>query len=71
MTNKTPWTPTLTPAQCAVLKAYITAGYVAHLYPRKKTIALNGFPGIPIVEACKRMGETLDKIKTSNPTVKG
>lgn len=66
-TNRTPWTPGLTPAQAAVLAAYIKAGYVAHFYPRKKTIALNGFPGLPVVEACKRMGATLDRINSRLP----
>lgn len=62
MTNKTAWTPGLTAAQSATLASFIRAGYVAHFYPRKKTIAINGFPGIPVSQAIERMQSILSRL---------
>lgn len=51
----------LTLAQARILAAYIKTGRIAHLYPRKRTISLNGFPGLPIKDAIARMAQTLQE----------
>lgn len=59
MTKK--FKPALTANQAKILVDYIKTGRVAHLYPKKRTIALNGFPGLPINEAIAKMQATLAK----------
>jgi hypothetical protein len=51
----------LTPKQQEIMAAYQATGRVAILYPRKGTIALNGFPQKPIKEAMAQMQATLER----------
>jgi hypothetical protein len=54
------YAPALTAEQARILAAYIRTGRIAHLYPRKRTISLNGFPALPIREAVDRMRATVN-----------
>jgi len=51
----TKFKPALTATQVKILAEYIKTGRVAHLYPKKRTIALNSFPGVPIKDAIEKM----------------
>ena len=42
-----------------VLNAYYATGRVAQVHPYKRTISLNGFPGIPYETAYQRMREAV------------
>lgn len=54
------YTPALTPDQARTLAAYIRTGRVAHLYPRKRCISLNGNRLLPIADAMAQMRACLD-----------
>ena len=54
--------PALTATQAKILADYIKTGRVAHLYPKKRVISLNGFPGIPISDAIIKMAATIKAV---------
>ena len=46
--------------QTRIFEAFNALGWIAWLYPRKKLIAINGFPAVSIKDAVAQMEAALD-----------